>query len=587
MLPLLMELYPIDINTILEIGATNTTLTTNGGNVDISGVIRAVAGETSNNFTINAGTGNVTFSSNLTRTEGDYVAGATQGEFTSVADLDFSGDFINAINLGGSAVSIGNANFLSGLASNDSNTSTVVEDFQHQAITWGSFLDYGDSRLSELMEGMRWAVGSSKSPSVTFTNAEIGKKYKIQALFKERCCITRTFDVYLGDTSTVTKVIDNYTTNTTNSTTELHSAVGRYLTYQFQAASTDVKFLLSGSTTAAPGTLDTGPSGNWDTNPIINAISIEEVSAGATINNLTVTANQFNAQAIELGGTLAITNSGSSTISGVISGDTALTKAGSGSLALPSTNTYTGRTTINEGTINITKDAGLGAAPGSFVADQLIFNGGEIFNYNGASFSLNANRGITLTGDGTIRVNNSGLITVPGAITGSGSLTLRANNLLFNSRLKLTGTNTYTGDTIIQGGTIIIDGAGTLGNGSYAGDITIGSLYSGKFDYASSTDLIASGVISGQGILQASGTGVFEPTATNTYTGGTIIDGGKIAARTDRNFGANPSSDDPDNVLLRNTGTIYFGSVNSSNSLGHVNFGYNNNRGIYLEIRTT
>jgi autotransporter-associated beta strand protein len=306
-------------------------------------------------------------------------------------------------------------------------------------------------------------------------------------------------------------------------------------------------------------------------------------SPNSMINNLTVTANQFNAQAIELGGTLAVTNSGSSTISGVISGDTALTKAGSGSLALPSTNTYTGRTTINGGTINITKDAGLGAAPGSFVADQLIFNGGEIFNYNGASFSLNANRGITLTGDGTIRVNNSGLITVPGAITGSGSLTLRANNLLFNSRLKLTGTNTYTGDTIIQGGTIIVDGAGTLGNGSYAGNITIGSLYSGKFDYASSTDLIASGVISGQGILQASGNGVFEPTATNTYTGGTIIDGGKIAAKTDRNFGANPSSDDPDNILLKNAGTIYFGSINSSNSLGHVNFGYNNNRGIYLE----
>ena len=305
------------------------------------------------------------------------------------------------------------------------------------------------------------------------------------------------------------------------------------------------------------------------------------VSAGLTINTGSGQVNlQGNVSDLT---SLTVNSNTSSQVAGVISGSTAIVKSGTGSLALPSTNTYTGRTTINGGTINIKRDAGLGAAPGSFVADQLIFNGGEIFNYNGASFSLNANRGITLTGDGTIRVNNSGLITVPGAITGSGSLTLRANNLLFNSRLKLTGTNTYTGDTIIQGGTIIIDGAGTLGNGSYAGDITIGSLYSGKFDYASSTDLIASGVISGQGILQASGTGVFEPTATNTYTGGTIIDGGKIAAKTDRNFGANPSSDDPDNVLLRNTGTIYFGSVNSSNSLGHVNFGYNNNRGIYLE----
>ncbi len=65
----------IDINTILEIGATNTTFTTNGGNVDISGVIRAVSGENSNNFTINAGTGNVTFSSNVVKQVGDYSAG--------------------------------------------------------------------------------------------------------------------------------------------------------------------------------------------------------------------------------------------------------------------------------------------------------------------------------------------------------------------------------------------------------------------------------------------------------------------------------------------------------------------------------
>ena len=43
------------------------------------------------------------------------------------------------------------------------------------------------------------------------------------------------------------------------------------------------------------------------------------------INNINITANQFNAQDIKVGGDLTVTNSGNSTISGVISGDTALT----------------------------------------------------------------------------------------------------------------------------------------------------------------------------------------------------------------------------------------------------------------------
>ena len=93
-----------------------------------------------------------------------------------------------------------------------------------------------------------------------------------------------------------------------------------------------------------------------------------------------------------------------------------------------------------------------------------------------------------------------------------------------------------------------------MGNGSYAGDITIGSLHSGKFDYSSSAGLIASGIISGQGILQASGTGVFEPTATNTYTGGTIIDGGVIKASHANSLGATP-------VVTSSSGRFETGSI--------------------------
>ena len=193
----------IDINTILEIGASNTSITTNGGNVDVSGVIRAVTGET-NNFTIDAGTGNVTFSSNLTQATGDYSAGFAQGNFTSISDLDFSGTFLNAANIGGTQSTIGDAVFKKARA-DDGNHSNMTFQFQNQIQTWSSNLNYGDTGLNNLMKGIRWSGWNQTTPTVTFTNATAGQKYKIQALFKERCC-TRYFDVYVDGT----KVADDF-----------------------------------------------------------------------------------------------------------------------------------------------------------------------------------------------------------------------------------------------------------------------------------------------------------------------------------------------------------------------------------------
>ena len=56
----------LDFNSVVEIGGANTAITTNGGDVDISGQIKASAA--SKNLTINAGSGNVTFSSAVTGT---------------------------------------------------------------------------------------------------------------------------------------------------------------------------------------------------------------------------------------------------------------------------------------------------------------------------------------------------------------------------------------------------------------------------------------------------------------------------------------------------------------------------------------
>ena len=106
--------------------------------------------------------------------------------------------------------------------------------------------------------------------------------------------------------------------------------------------------------------------------------------------------------AVELasGITLTTGDSGDDTVSGVISGAGALTKAGSGTLTLSGSNTYTGSTTLSAGLISISATNNLGATPGSADADNLIFNGGGL-NSTG-TFSLAANKGMTLSSSGTI-----------------------------------------------------------------------------------------------------------------------------------------------------------------------------------------
>ena len=83
----------------------------------------------------------------------------------------------------------------------------------------------------------------------------------------------------------------------------------------------------------------------------------------------------------------------------------------------------------------------------------------------------------------------------------------------------LTGTNTFGGGMMISGGEAEISGAGNLGSGSYAANITNNS----AFVYASSAPQTLSGVMSGTGQLGQSGPGTLTMTAPNTYSGGTTI----------------------------------------------------------------
>lgn len=122
------------------------------------------------------------------------------------------------------------------------------------------------------------------------------------------------------------------------------------------------------------------------------------LSAGTHVNNLVLnstgwveTAGNFGALRIEgsavASGTVTMqqnsiigTNSGTGTISGIVSGAFSLSKAGAGNMVLSGANTYTGTTFINAGTLTAQNNLALGtAAGGTTVASGAALNlGGSL-----------------------------------------------------------------------------------------------------------------------------------------------------------------------------------------------------------------
>jgi autotransporter-associated beta strand protein len=276
-------------------------------------------------------------------------------------------------------------------------------------------------------------------------------------------------------------------------------------------------------------------------------------------------------------------NDTSTTFNGVISGDGALTKEGTGTFTLTGANTYTGGTNINAGTLTLgTNEAGVIADSSAvFVAEGATFN----LANNSETVGSSAGAGDITLGSATLTAggNNSNTI-FSGEISGTGGLTK-----VGTGTLTLSGTNTYTGTTTVSAGSLALSGGTALENSGQVNlstsganltlnaSETIGSLagVAGTTVTLGANTLTAggnggtttfAGVAGGTGGLTKMGAGTLTLTGANTYSGMTRVSVGTLA------LGASNVLAD-NSKLLVNGGTFSIGTFSDTVAEVHLTVG--------------
>ncbi|CAA2154511.1 Extracellular serine protease [Methylobacterium brachiatum] len=199
----------------------------------------------------------------------------------------------------------------------------------------------------------------------------------------------------------------------------------------------------TGATTLQGGTLRAGAAGAFA------PASAVTVASGATLDLAGLDqgiGSLAGAGRVSLGaGTLTAGADNSSTaFSGTITGSGGLAKAGTGTLTLSGSNSYSGGTALLGGTLAVAADASLGASAGG-----LRFDGGTLVT----TASLAMARPVTLAGDARLRPASGTSLTLNGSVTGPGGLVQDGEGTTI-----LAGRNTYAGATTVAGGTLQIDG---------------------------------------------------------------------------------------------------------------------------------
>lgn len=270
----------------------------------------------------------------------------------------------------------------------------------------------------------------------------------------------------------------------------------------------------SGGTTIAAGTLTVGDGGTSGS-----------LGTGAVVNNGVLAFNRSDAFAVNIN----------------VSGSGALVKNGSGTLTIQKRLSYTGGTTVNEGTLVLGAGGANGIIRGLLAireGAQVTLKGGDSFGYSGGNASV---REVDITG-GTLyfgdKVNqtfqNTMFIltgaTVDGVSGGRMDMWTSAS-VYVNASGKASEIKNVNVQLRSASPTVF-----TVERGTAASDLNV------------SSNIVNSGNVKGS--FRKEGAGIMVLSGRNTYSGGTYIDGGTLVAASSQALGTGRVTVNSSGVLL-------------------------------------
>jgi outer membrane autotransporter protein len=331
-----------------------------------------------------------------------------------------------------------------------------------------------------------------------------------------------------------------------------------------------------GETTVNGGALDLGSTSQTQAALMQNGGTVQNGSIA--VGTYTLTGGALAADAIVDAGSGIAVQAG--LVDGTLAGAAGLIKSGAGTVTLAGAASYTGGTIIDDGALVLAGAGRLGSTVGETTVNggaldlggtsqtqaTLTQNGGTVQNgtITVGTYTL---AGGALATDATVDAGSGIAVqagSVDGTLAGAAGLTKSGADTV-----TLAGTNSYTGGTIVDGEALVLAEVGTLG--ATAGETTVnggaldlgstsqtqaaltqnggivqnGTIAAGTYTLTGGTLAADASVVAGNAIavqagsvdgtlagaagLTKSGTAVVTLAGANSYSGGTVVDGGTLA----------------------------------------------------------